>query len=146
MLLQVVYTDTAADEPSDRVMEFHGSNTDINAGFGGKYVSLVPKYTDGAAFAVTMFSVVLQGSSSPLNDYDDLAKGASGEYRYLVPVYDQNQKEKITALELFRSSKIMSDTEREEVRKCGYTGVSADINKNRRGDYLYLMWKTEITS
>ncbi|KAK0452878.1 uncharacterized protein EV420DRAFT_1749699 [Desarmillaria tabescens] len=137
--VKVVYSDQPSGKPEERVREYSGGNDDINAGFKGKYVSLVPVYTYDIREAATFFDVIIQ--SSAWAGHDDLAKDAGGDYRYLVPVKDERNSKKIYQLALFRSSKYST---REHIRSLGYDDMTSDINENRGGDYLYLIWKSKI--
>ncbi|PCH40839.1 hypothetical protein WOLCODRAFT_162586 [Wolfiporia cocos MD-104 SS10] len=139
--IQVVFTDKEEEQPANRVKELRGGATSINAGFRGKYVSFLLSYTPDPTLATTSFFVVVQRFA--LDDFEDLAKGAGGDYRHLVPVYDQSIETKITELMLYRSAKEMTGAERENMRSLGYSGVSENFNKGRGGDFLYLMWKTK---
>jgi hypothetical protein len=99
----------------------------------------VPKYTHNSAAAATSFDFMNQSSGN--EKYSDLAKGAGGDWRYLIPVYDPRQKSKITECALLRASSGLSVG---DIRKLGWTNMSADINKGRQGDWLYLVWKTQV--
>ncbi|KAJ3559522.1 hypothetical protein NM688_g295 [Phlebia brevispora] len=125
-------------EPSDAVHEINGQGDDINKGQGGSYVYLEPVYTTRAADACNSFRLVIQDSED--SNYNDLAKGAGGAYRYLLPLSDMKNEDKITSLGLYRSSSSISSP------PSGYSGMTGDINKDRGGDYLYLIWKTETVS
>ena len=68
--------------------------------------------------------------------YQDLAKGAGGDYRYLLPISDTGNPNKITSLRLCRSSSAVTSP------PDGYSGMSANINSGRDKDFLYLLYQT----
>ncbi|KAJ3559521.1 hypothetical protein NM688_g294 [Phlebia brevispora] len=132
--IKVVYD----SEPSDAVHEINNQGDDINKGQDGKYVYLEPVYTTCAANACNSFRLVIQDSKD--STHDDLAEDAGGAYRYLLPLSDMKNETKITSLGLLRSSSAITSP------PSGYSGMSSNINKDRQGDYLYLIWKTVTVS
>ena len=68
---------------------------------------------------------------------NDLAKGSGGQYRYLMNLCDRGDNAKATYARLLRSSTPVSQP------PAGYTGMSGDINKDRKKDFLYIVWATE---
>ncbi|GJE88313.1 hypothetical protein PsYK624_043960 [Phanerochaete sordida] len=133
--IEVVYGDSAAQAPPVRVAEVHGGNEDINGGFGGKYVWLRPVYTLDPAAAASRFDLVVQDGAHAA--WPDLAKGAGGQFRYLRAVRDGMAHAKMTHLTLFRGGFL------ERVDQWGWVGKTGDINGGRKGDFLYLAWKTQ---
>ncbi|KAI0739512.1 hypothetical protein C8Q80DRAFT_1357391 [Daedaleopsis nitida] len=119
---------------ANRVREFTGLSDDINYQFGGKYVWLVPQYTENASQGVTGFEIVIQGSAD--GSMQDLAKGAGGDYRYLLIKTDVTQERKVTQVTLLRQDSALSGV------PAGWDGATIDINKGRGKTYLYLLWKT----
>lgn len=99
-----------------------------------RYVWLVPVYTEDASSAATGFDIVIQSESNPA--LDDLAKGAGGDYRYLLLRTDAQQEKKVTQVVLFRSDSAIGHVPN------GWDGMTTDINKGRGKTYLYLVWKT----
>ena len=99
-----------------------------------RYVWIVPVYTYDAAEAATIFDLFIQDSGH--SGWDDLAAGAGGSYRFLVPVPDASNPVKITDLSLYRSNNGVTTFPAQ------YTGHTSDINANRKGTYLYLLWST----
>ena len=99
-----------------------------------RYVWLVPVYTEDVGSAATGFDIVIQGESNPA--LDDLAKGAGGDYRYLLPRTGGQQDKKVTQVVLFRSDNAIDRVPN------GWDGMTIDINKGRGKTYLYLVWKT----
>ena len=97
-----------------------------------RYVWIVPTYTYTAADAATRFDLFIQDKSHP--GWDDLAKGAGGSYRYLVPVPDGNNITKITGLKLYRSNNAVG------AFPAPYVSHTSDINANRGKSFLYLIW------
>lgn len=43
--IQVVYTSSSGKRPENAITEMYGKSADINCGFGGDYVWLVPIWT-----------------------------------------------------------------------------------------------------
>ncbi|KAG6904766.1 hypothetical protein DXG01_007322, partial [Tephrocybe rancida] len=141
---QVVYGDRASDMPSEHVRDLSGQNDDINLDMGGKYVWLVPEYTDKTSEALTRFDLIIQDQADPR--YIDLAAGAGGQYRYLVPSkQDANKEMFITDLTLVRTSN--DATQDLNAGKLVWNGVpqghTGDINHGRKGSYLYLVWQLQ---
>ncbi|KAG6904810.1 hypothetical protein DXG01_007015 [Tephrocybe rancida] len=142
--LRVVYGDRASDMPSEHVRDLSGQNDDINLDMGGKYVWLVPEYTDKTSEALTRFDLIIQDQADPR--YIDLAAGAGGQYRYLVPSkQDANKEMFITDLTLVRTSN--DATQDLNAGKLVWNGVpqghTGDINHGRKGSYLYLVWQLQ---
>lgn len=77
---------------------------------------------------------MIQGEAD--SRYNDLAKGAKGKYRYLVPI-KQSGKGLITEVMLYRSNSAVDDF------GPTYSGHTIDINEGRKGGYLYLCWKSQ---
>ncbi|KAF7173580.1 hypothetical protein CNMCM5623_005787 [Aspergillus felis] len=125
----VSYGETPTSEPSDAIRTIDANNDDINAGFKGKYGS-------GSSNKVSGIDIIIQGDKD--DRYDDLAKGAGGDYRYLNLRKDGSKK--IVNIALLRRKESVSF---ETVHQLGYDGYSTDINKGRGGDYLYLVWKSD---
>ncbi|KAI1785754.1 hypothetical protein LXA43DRAFT_1099898 [Ganoderma leucocontextum] len=132
--VDVVYSDEPSGAPAERVRELNGQNDDINYQFGGKYVWLVPVYTSDRGAAVAGFEIAIQKDGD--QSLNDLAKGAGGDYRYLLPVKDATQAAKVTEVALLRLDNEMAD------RPAGWSGNTIDINKGRGKTYLYLLWKS----
>ena len=99
-----------------------------------RYVWLVPQYTTEPHRAATGFEIVIQGGQDPA--LDDLAKGAGGDFRYLLPMQDITQKRKVVQVVLRRQDQDLHRT------PDGWDGRTIDINKNRGKTFLYLLWKT----
>ncbi|KAL8801251.1 MAG: hypothetical protein Q9182_004600 [Xanthomendoza sp. 2 TL-2023] len=137
--LQPVYASNANDRPFNCLEEIGHRNAEINAGFGGKYCYLVPTFTNQVNEAMTQCRMRVE--SSPLsgpNITDDLAKGAGGKYRYLQFNKDPNSHVKMTAAALFRhvgNAPTIKDAP-------GWDVMTSDINEERRGDWLYVVFKT----
>ncbi|KAL4985164.1 hypothetical protein BDW68DRAFT_165635 [Aspergillus falconensis] len=132
--IDVRYGEDPSSEPSDAIRTVDGANADINAGFGGDFVWLLPRYSSDAANAVSNIRVIVQGN--PDSGYVDLAKGAGGDYRYLRLERDGGNK--IMEVRLLRRN---DEADFAAVRALGFDGLSGDINEGRGGDYLYVVWK-----
>ncbi|KAG5731128.1 hypothetical protein E4T56_gene5125 [Termitomyces sp. T112] len=138
--MTVVYADQASHAPSDRVRDWFGGSDDINFGFEGKFVWLVPVYTPQVSEALTNFDLVIQVQDDPR--YDDLAAGTGGSFRYLLPVRQNNQYLFISKLTLVRSDSSLGDLS--NVTWPGLPqGATRDINAGRDGTYLYLSWQLQ---
>ena len=98
-----------------------------------RYVWLVPQYTTDPSAAVVGFEVVIQENED--KSLSDLAKGAGGDYRYLLPIKDVTQQRKVTAVALVRTGNAA------DMPPPGWDGATIDINKGRGKTYLYLVWK-----
>uniref|UniRef100_T1IMR4 Uncharacterized protein n=1 Tax=Strigamia maritima TaxID=126957 RepID=T1IMR4_STRMM len=133
--IDVVYTGDAVSKPSNSLVEVDGLNTDINGGFGGDYVWLVPVWTTNPAEAATSIQVIIQDGNN--GQYKDMAKGAGGSYRYVKMAHDSASNERITELKLWRTPDGGS-----KPSKNGWNYWTGDINANRGGDYLYICWQT----
>jgi hypothetical protein len=66
---------------------------------------------------------VIQGSSD--DKRRDLANGAGGQYRSLIPFSTPAESKKITEIRLLRSDTFI------EAPPAGYDGMNGDINKDR---------------
>ncbi len=97
---------------------------DINKGYGGDYVWLRPIYTYKSSEAVNYFHVEIYNHQR-YETIGDLARGAGGAYRYLVPS-NSGCGDKIRDVWL-------SDLQNGR-------GFTKDINKGRGGRYLFLNW------
>jgi len=115
--LHVTYTWGDANVPQGHLAE------DINKGFGGAYVWLEPIYTDNADEAASGFHFWHQSTKD--EDYDDLAKGAGGDWRYIKSLHDGEGK--VTGVHLTEDN-------------TKYEHCTEDLNRKRGGRYLYLCW------
>lgn len=135
--IQVVYTQQSIDRPQNLITETSGGSPDINNGFGGKYVWLVPIWTSSKDESVTNIHFVKQEDHN--DAYKDLAAGTGGEYRYLKMMKDTSHT-RIKRVGLLRSPKskyIFGDR-----HKYGWDECTDDINSDRKGDWLHLCWNT----
>ncbi|CAF3381942.1 unnamed protein product [Rotaria socialis] len=140
--LIVVYGDNPSDAPTEnRVQEIKNQNDvqsdDLNKDFRGKYTWLVAEYTTNVEDAASSFLIYMQ--SQEKHGMEDIARGTGGDFRYVVPVKNQREKKKINEINLLRSSNSV------DVVPDGYSGKSIDINRGRKKDFLYLIWKTVDT-
>ncbi|KAI0686949.1 hypothetical protein BC835DRAFT_428915 [Cytidiella melzeri] len=111
-----------------------GQSADINYQLGGKFVWLVPEYTTDLNAAATSFQISIQSIADLA--FDDLAKGAGGDYRYLEPTYDPKVRSKVTEVQLLRSDAPV------KTAPSGWQGITKDINAGRQRSYLYVVWKS----
>ncbi|KAF4575280.1 hypothetical protein EYR40_004985 [Pleurotus pulmonarius] len=125
--------------PSDCLEDLSSdANPDTNAGFGGKYVYLVPKRTDD--WQEAGYFVRVQITDSPIPGGTDLAAGAGGKYRYVSVLHDKNNTQKITKAVLYRKPKSDGAVTPDEAARIGFNRVSEDINRGRGGDYLHVVY------
>jgi Endonuclease/Exonuclease/phosphatase family len=122
------------------VLEVDAQSRDINRHFGGETTVLLASWTSDERAAATGFRVVVQKKrGSEFEDAVDMAKGAKGrEHRFLVAERDLSSDRVVTDVALWRTRSASSDP----VERGGYHGKTADINRGRKGDYLYICWKT----
>jgi hypothetical protein len=98
---------------------------DINKGYKGDHVWLRPIYTYNPSEAVNCFHVEIH-KNQRYESLGDLARGAGGAYRYLVPS-NSGGSDKIRDVWL-------SDLQNGR-------GFTKDINEGRRGRFLFLNWE-----
>lgn len=55
--IKVVYTYQNGDKPENYITEMYGKSADINSGFGGNYVWLVPIWTTEMVRFISSFSL-----------------------------------------------------------------------------------------
>ena len=123
------------DPPDGAILEVNSASNDINNGFGGKFVYLVPQYTTNPRDAITGISVVAIGGFKA--GFTDMASGAGGSYRYLIPEKSGNRR-RVTTLRLFRTY-TSSDLGGQKDRS-GLGESTNDINEGRGKTYLYLLY------
>jgi hypothetical protein len=70
-----------------------------------------------------------------------LAGGGRGRFRYLIPVQDNGSNKKVVEVGLMRlkSSSGSSEVALEQ----GFDAMTRDLNKQRGGDWLYVVYKLE---
>jgi len=134
--IKVVYGNSEFEKPDDCLKDVQGGSSDINAGYGGNYVWLVPEWSTTVKDACTGFDVVIKDAGDP-NSPPDLAKGAGGHFRFLVPVRDSRNGEKVVAIALLRSTPNYGSFE----QSVGYNRISHDLNRHRGGDFLHVVYK-----
>ncbi|PLB45807.1 hypothetical protein P170DRAFT_252922 [Aspergillus steynii IBT 23096] len=133
--IDVVYGTDKSWEPSDAIHVVDANNGDINAGYGGEFVWLVPKWSFESDNAVSNIRILIQGDSD--GNYKDLAKGAGGKFRYLR--LERDGHDKITDVRLLRRD---DEVKWETVKSLGFDGFTNDINDGRGKSFLYLVWKS----
>lgn len=98
----------------------------------GQYVYLVPEYTSDRSQAAHAFSLLTTYQEDLCAA--DMSRGDGKElYRYLCAFYNGSDDSRITKVWLSRTE----DTKEGD-------GRTADLNRNRGGDFLYLCWESEI--
>ena len=106
---------------------------DTNKGFGGDFVYCAPILTD---FVEACTGFELRVTDKPIDNLPqfstgDLASGAGGEYRYIIPVNNPGGKK---VRSIFWS-------EDSAVGDLGAEQRTGDINGKRGGRFLYLFWR-----
>jgi hypothetical protein len=99
-----------------------------------RYVWLVPEYTSDRNKAITDIRFVMSDNSN--SSLSDLAAGAGGKYRYLIPEVDKSKSQKISKLVLWRFPK----EDGPSTGKITSKGRTGDLNNDRKGDWLYVGW------
>ena len=94
---------------------------------------LVPEFTHKVEDAVTGFDVFIGAAGH----WPDLAKGAGGAFRHLVPIRNPRVKTKITEVALMRR-----ESGDHRGGGPGFVGSTIDLNQSRGGDWLYFIWKS----
>ena len=110
---------------------------DINRGYGGQYVFLEPVWTADISQGADNIEVKLSDSFPTWakdRGQEDMAKGAGGAYRLLDIWHCKDVKEKIVEVVLWGGQLHRVPD--------GWTGMTGDLNKGRKGRYLYIVWKT----
>lgn len=110
---------------------------DINKGFGGKYVYLVPRWSSDRHCAADTIEVHIEEHDPEWARHrglHDVAKGAGGSYRFVVP-QNYNNACKITEVALWSGSHAL-----ERAPDC-WTDFTSDINRGRGGRYLHVVYK-----
>jgi len=132
--IKVVYQSVM---PKNAISELDGKPADVNYGFGGVPVWLVPVYTEAGGAAVTEFGVKIQRHED--KRFSNLAQGTRGAYRYLSPGFSPRSTDKITEIRLFRPDDETALPPR------GWDTITRNINDGR-GGYLYLICKNKSSS
>ncbi|PLB45808.1 hypothetical protein P170DRAFT_512430 [Aspergillus steynii IBT 23096] len=138
----VMYADNEYAAPDEAIPEIQGKTSDINAGYGGRFVWLKPDWTPDKQNAISNLSFTK--SNSELRNYNDITVRVSAKdaYRYIVP--ERGGESKITKVALFRTSEnLSSDQILARIKERGFYHFSSDLNQGRGGDYLYLLWANE---
>ncbi|KAI1787223.1 hypothetical protein LXA43DRAFT_1098442 [Ganoderma leucocontextum] len=134
--IDVIYGDQPSQAPSERLRDLNWEGDDINYQYGGKFVWLIPRYTTQRSAAVIGFEMAIQeGADGTLKD---LAKGAGGDFCYLLPIKDVTKEAKVTQVALLRLNGSLGQC------PAGWSGNTMDINKNRGKTFPYLLWKTAV--
>ncbi|KAH6989989.1 hypothetical protein EDB80DRAFT_815995, partial [Ilyonectria destructans] len=133
--LKVDYSD---DQPAGSIREINGQSADINKGFDGEYVWVIPQRASRPSEMVDTIWVDIASEKDPSRN--DIAAGAGGDYRYFQWSRNMNVDRFITDIALWRSDDDQSTP------PSGWDGMSSDINRSRSGDYLYLVWRTKAYS
>uniref|UniRef100_T1JP37 Uncharacterized protein n=1 Tax=Strigamia maritima TaxID=126957 RepID=T1JP37_STRMM len=128
--INVVFSGSKATSKAS-LIEVNELNSDINAGFTGDYVWLVPVWTTNVVEAATSIQVIIQNETAKY--YRDMTKGAGGSYRYLKMTYDYSE-ERIVNVKLWRT------LDQDSIpSKSGWKYWTDNINYNRTDSLRYLV-------
>lgn len=115
---------------------------DINRGFGGDHVYLELSWTEDPNQAADKVKLILSNNWLEWvseRGQTDMARGSGGKYRFL-DVWHRREgcKEKIIDVVLWEG----------ELGRVpdGWTDMTIDLNRGRRGRYLYIVWKSVTVS
>ncbi|KAI1390597.1 uncharacterized protein F4822DRAFT_426445 [Hypoxylon trugodes] len=101
---------------------------DINKGFGGEYVYLRPHYTsnrDEAACGFSLYTTYVEDLCAT-----SISKGDGRDLHRYINVYHKLDNEKTRVVRsVYLREKKMGDAQTD------------DLNRGRKGRYLYLCWK-----
>ena len=101
----------------------------------------MPEYTFDKSEAATAFELRIQGKGA--DGMSDLAKGAGGEWRYVRAVRDAREPRRVVEAQLVRSStRLVPGDVAALMGSQSWEGARRDINDDRGGDWLYLVWRT----
>jgi hypothetical protein len=114
---------------------FHNASNDINKDMGGKFTYLVAEKTTNPAEAASSFHFE-QSCNAQSERGQDLAAGTGGDFRYIVTIKDGPKKIRWGNVKLSRTNG--SGGEVPEGWSC-----TGDLNKKRKGDFLFLCWKAD---
>ncbi|CAL8128940.1 unnamed protein product [Orchesella dallaii] len=132
--IDVVYTSDSVSRPSNIISELKGENPNINGGYGGSYVWLIPIWTTRLEDAASGIQIVIQDKEN--ENYKDLAQGAGGAYRYIKIQTNSYAIDLITEIGMYRTSQ-----EKDDPCNGGrWQFKTEDINSKRGKDNLYLVW------
>lgn len=109
-----------------------GKSADINRGHGGKYVYIRPLLTSDPTQAISGLALTFTRSSV---SGPNIMEGAN-DSPFASLVYNQGGTP-MTGLFLLRS-----DFETDFSSLPNFAGQTTNINANRGGDCLYLVWRT----
>lgn len=140
--------------PDGAVTEVIGKSNDINSGFGGSFVFLVPVWGSELKDAIYNIVPYTQCERSVDPSLVDLAAGAGGDYRYLFLDRSPKKFGLIRNIALVRRDSIPGNSVFEDsppgwdpqviASLFGYSVGSDDLNRNRKGKYLYLVWNKVV--
>ncbi|KAI1262239.1 hypothetical protein F5Y18DRAFT_399055 [Xylariaceae sp. FL1019] len=123
------------ERPYNALTEISGQSADINKGYGGSYVWLIPRNATTPGSMVDNVWIDITSTQAP--DRHDIAKGAGGDYRYMAWSNNTREGRFITDISFWRCSNGQNSP------PDGWQGMTKDINDGRGGDFLYLIWKTK---
>jgi hypothetical protein len=113
---------------------FSSFHSKLTSFVSSSYVYIRPLLTNDPSDAIT--KVTFWTSKTADASYQNLAKGCSGDFRY-VKTSKEAGKTPITGLFLLRRSSAQTIQNYE-----GWADMTADINQGRGRTYLYLIWRT----
>jgi hypothetical protein len=86
--------------------------------------------------ACTSFDLIIRDTGHPSSP-PNLAKGDGGKFRFLYPVKDTRNAEKVVAIALLRSPNGGVSLDQAK----GYNRFSEDLNRHRGGCFLHVVYK-----
>eukprot|EP00210_Caulerpa_lentillifera_P004518 g4311.t1 len=138
--LEIVYLNPGDSKPPHFVecVNYHREDVfghggeNLNKGFDGPAIYLVPKWTPTKHLAnITGFQLVFSEVEDP--SQRSLTISPQGRFVYLQRSFNPDIQDRIIGLQLYRSRKFNPP-------HYGWTHSTMNINERRGGDNLYLQW------
>ncbi|KAH8423406.1 uncharacterized protein LDX57_001165 [Aspergillus melleus] len=140
--LTVMYADNEYATPDEIVPEIQGKTSDINSGYGGRFVWLQPEWTSDRERAISHLSFTK--SDTEIRNYNDITVRVSAKDSYRYIITEREGETKIVNVALLRTPEnLSSDQILTRIKQSGFHHFSTDLNQGRGGDYLYVLWAYE---
>ncbi|KAI4214692.1 MAG: hypothetical protein LQ351_002765 [Letrouitia transgressa] len=142
---ETVYGDREDEKPANGIREIGSQSTNLNEGFDGKFVWIVPQFSlsNGKRARQSVIWCVRRGNNSEFpytngGHTDDLSGGDGGLHRYLfwghTLITPGFRNAGIVDVALWRTDTV-------QLRPpTGFRVLSANLNEDRGGDFLYLVY------
>ncbi|KAB8254493.1 hypothetical protein BDV32DRAFT_15336 [Aspergillus pseudonomiae] len=139
--IKVVTGRREMDTPDDHMPVLWGESPDVNKGFPeSNFVWFIPSYSTSTADKDTATAISYVKTKSQDTSINDFSSGDGKEYfRYLRLERNIHIREKIINVKMARTSYRLG---LKDARDWGWDGISQDLNEDRGGEYLYLLWDT----